>query len=162
MEPLSLVVSQVTISTAASSNPEFVLSGLSFPLTIPPGGSQRFLVTFTPQATGATSGTLSFMDVSGTDPLATESVSGVGTASQGHSVNLSWNASTSQNVIGYNVYRGLQSGGPYNKINSVLDPNLAYKNTSVADRTTYYYVTTSVNSNDEESVYSNEAQPTIP
>jgi len=154
--------SQVTISTAASSNPEFFLSGLSFPLTIPPGGSQGFLVTFTPQATGATSGTLAFMDVSGTDPLASESVSGVGTASQGHSVNLSWNASTSQNVIGYNVYRGLQSGGPYNKINSVLDPNLAYTDTSVADGTTYYYVTTSVNSNDEESVYSNEAQATIP
>jgi hypothetical protein len=154
--------SQVTISAAASSNPEFVLSGLSFPFTIPPGGSEGFLVTFTPQATGATSGTLSFMDVSGTDPLAIESLSGVGTVSQGHSVNLSWNASTSQNVIGYNVYRGLQSGGPYNKINSVLDPNLAYTDTSVADGTNYYYVTTSVNSNDEESVYSNEAQATIP
>jgi hypothetical protein len=154
--------SQVTISTAVSSNPEFVLSGLSFPLTIPPGGSQGFLVTFTPQATGPTSGTLSFMDVSGTDPLATESLSGVGAVSQGHSVNLSWNASTSQNVIGYNVYRGLQSGGPYNKINSVLDPNLAYTDTSVADGTTYYYVTTSVNSNDEESVYSNQAQASIP
>ena len=154
--------SPVTISTAVSSNPEFVLSGLSFPLTIPPGGTQGFLVTFTPQATGPISGTLSFMDVSGTDPLATESLSGVGTVSQGHSVNLSWNASTSQNVIGYNVYRGLQSGGPYNKINSVLDPNLAYTDTSVADGTTYNYVTTSVNSNDEESVYSNQAQATIP
>jgi len=154
--------SQVTISTATSSNPEFVLSGLAFPWTIPPGGSQGFLVTFTPQATGATSGTLSFMDVSGTDPLASESLSGVGTASQGHSVNLSWNASTSQNVVGYNVYRGLQSGGPYNKINSVLDPNLAYTDTSVAGGTTYYYVTTSVNSNDEESVYSNEAHAAIP
>ena len=154
--------SQVTIFTAASSNPEFVLSGLSFPFTIPPGGSQGFLVTFTPQATGATSGTLSFTDVSGTDPLAIESLSGVGAVTQGHSVNLSWNASTSQNVIGYNVYRGLQSGGPYNKINSVLDPNLAYTDTSVADGTTYYYVTTSVNSNEEESGYSNEAQATIP
>jgi hypothetical protein len=49
--------SQVTISSATSSNPEFVLSGLSFPLTIPPGGRQGFLVTFTPQATGLTSGT---------------------------------------------------------------------------------------------------------
>jgi Abnormal spindle-like microcephaly-assoc'd, ASPM-SPD-2-Hydin len=154
--------SQVTISTATSSNPEFVVSGLSFPLTIPPGGHQEFLVTFTPQATVATSGTLSFMDVSGTDPLATESLSGVGTVSQGHSVNLSWNASTSENVIGYNVCRGLQSGGPYSKINSALDPNLSYTDTSVDDGTTYYYVTTSVNSNDQESVYSNEAQATIP
>jgi hypothetical protein len=154
--------SEVTISSATSSNPEFVLSGLSFPLTIPAGGSQGFLVNFTPQATGAASGTISFEDVSGTDPLATESLNAVGIVSQGHSVNLSWNASTSENVIGYNVYRGLQSGGPYNKINSVIDPNLAYTDTSVADGTTYYYVTTSVNSNDEESVYSNQAQATIP
>jgi hypothetical protein len=54
--------------------------------------------------------------------------------------------------------------GPNHKINSVLDPNLAYRDTSLADGTTYYYVTTSVNSNDEEyeeSVYSNEAQATI-
>jgi hypothetical protein len=94
-----------------------------------------------------------------------KSVSGVGRVSQGHSVNLSCNASTSQKVIGYNVFRGPQSGGLYNKINSILDPNLAYWDTSVADGTTYNYVTTSVNSNDkenEESVYSNEAQATIP
>jgi hypothetical protein len=52
------------------------------------------------------------MDVSGTDPLATESVSGVGTVWQGHSVNLSWNASTPQKVMGHNVFRGLQSGRP--------------------------------------------------
>jgi hypothetical protein len=55
--------------------------------------------------------------------------------------------------------------GPYNKINSVLDPNLADRDTSVADGTTYYYLTASVNSNDEEyqeSVCSNEAQATIP
>jgi fibronectin type 3 domain-containing protein len=91
-----------------------------------------------------------------------KSVSGVVRVSQGHSVNLSWNASTFQKVIGYNVFRGLQSGGPYNKINSILDPNLAYRDTSVADGTTYYYLTASVNSSAEESVYSNEAQATIP
>jgi hypothetical protein len=76
------------------------------------------------------------MDVSGTDPLATESVSGVGRVSQGHSVNLSWNASTSHKVIGYNAFRGLQSGGPCNKINSILYPNLACRDTSIADGTT--------------------------
>jgi len=153
---------QVIISSATSSSAEFTLSGLSFPLTIPAGGSQGFLVTFSPQASGMASATLVFLDVAGTTPLAVESLNGVGTVSQGHTVDLSWNASTSQNVIGYNVYRGTTSGGPYTKINSVLDPNTSYTDSSVADDTTYYYVSTAVNSSDEESGYSNEAQATIP
>jgi len=159
---LTAADTQVTISSAVSSNPEFTVSGLTFPFTIPPWGSQAFTVTFAPTANGAAFATLSFMDVSGTIPLAVESLSGVGTVSQGHSVDLSWNASTSQNVIGYNIYRGNTTGGPYSKINSVLDPSTVYTDTSVADGNTYYYVTTAVNSDNEESVYSNQAQATIP
>jgi len=159
---LNAADTQVTISSAVSSNPEFTLSGLTFPFTIPPWGSQAFTVTFAPTVNGAASATLSFMDVSGTIPLAVESLSGVGTVSQGHSVDLSWNASTSQNVIGYNIYRGNTSGGPYRKINSVLDPSTVYTDTSVTDGNTYYYVTTAVNSDNEESGYSNQAQATIP
>ncbi len=151
----------VTISSATSSSVEFTLSGLSFPVTIPAGGSQGFLVTFIPQESGAASATLTFQNAS-SSPLAVESLNGIGVVSQNHSVDLSWNASTSQNVIGYNVYRGGQSGGPYSKINSVLDPSTVYTDTSVIDGNTYYYVTTAVNSDNQESVYSNEAQAVIP
>ncbi len=159
---LNAADTQVTISSAVSSNPEFTVGGVTFPFTIPPWGSQAFTVTFAPTVNGAVSATLSFMDVSGTNPLAVESLSGVGTVSQGHSVDLSWNASTSQNVIGYNVYRGNTSGGPYSKINPLLDPSTVYTDTSVADGKTYYYVTTAVNSDNAESAYSNQAQATIP
>lgn len=151
----------VTISSAVSSSPDFTLSGASFPLTIPAWGSQGFLVTFAPQASGPVSATLSFMDVSGT-ALAVESLNGVGAASNGHSVDLSWNASTSRDVIGYNIYRGTKSGGPYRKINSVLDAATVYTDTSIRNGTTYYYVTTAVDSNNEESVYSNEAPASVP
>ena len=152
----------VTISSAVSSSAEFTLSGLTFPFTIPPGGNQGFTVTFAPQASGVVSATITFLDVEGTSPLATEPLDGVGSVSDGHSVDLSWNASTSKNVIGYNVYRGTTSGGPYTKINSVLDASTVYTDTSVDDGDTYYYVTTAVNSENEESVYSNEAQAIIP
>ncbi len=38
-------------------------------------------------------------------------------------VALSWTASGSPGVAGYNIYRGTTSGGPYTKMNSSLDPN---------------------------------------
>jgi Abnormal spindle-like microcephaly-assoc'd, ASPM-SPD-2-Hydin/Transmembrane protein 131-like N-terminal len=158
---LTAAADQVTISSALSSSSEFTLSGLSFPVTIPPGGSQGFMVTFAPQTSGPTSAAISFVDANGI-PLAVEPLNGTGVSPQDHSVSLSWNASTSQNVVGYNVYRSDQSGGPYTKINPVLDSTTSYTDTSVVDGDTYYYVTTAVNSDNEESGYSNQAQATIP
>jgi fibronectin type 3 domain-containing protein len=79
-----------------------------------------------------------------------------------HSVSLSWTASISQDVIGYNIYRGTKSGGPYSKINSVLNASTVYTDTSVVDGMTYYYVSTAVNSSNQESAYSNQAQAIIP
>ncbi len=161
MANLTATGSQVTISSVLSSSAEFTWSGLSFPVTIPPGGSQEFTVTFTPQASGTSSAAILFQGENGT-PLAVEPVSGTGIGSQDHSVSLSWNTGTSQDVIGYNIYRSNQSGGPYTKINSALDASTAYTDTSVTDGNTYYYVTTAVNSENEESGYSNQAQATIP
>lgn len=54
------------------------------------------------------------------------------------------------------------SGGPYTKIDSALDPSTNYPDSTVADGQTYCYVTTAVNSNNEESTYSNQAQAVIP
>ncbi len=157
----SVAASSVTISSAKISNEKFSLSGISFPLIIQAGGIQGFLVAFTPRTSGVASGTLTFLDDS-RNPLAVESLYGVGTVSQGQSVDLSWNASFSKNVTGYNVYRGTQSGGPYRQINPILNASTVYTDTSVANGTTYYYVTTAVNSENQESVYSNEAQAIIP
>jgi hypothetical protein len=90
------------------------------------------------------------------------SLNSVGITSRGNRVDLMWNPSTSQEVIGYNIYRSKKSGGPYRKINPVLNPSTIYCDTSVADGKTYYYVTTAVTSDDQESAYSNQAQATIP
>jgi len=78
-----------------------------------------------------------------------------------HSVSLSWTASTST-VVGYNVYRGGTSGGPYTRINSALDSNTSYMDSSVQAGQTYYYVTTAVDSTGAESAYSNQVQGVIP
>src|SRR5262249_7898928 len=85
-----------------------------------------------------------------------------GTPLQGapHNVTLSWNPSTSANIVGYNVYRGNTAGGPYAQIGFVA--GTSYVDTGVSAGQTYFYVATSVDSNNKESVYSTQAQATIP
>jgi len=78
-----------------------------------------------------------------------------------HTVSLSWTASTST-VSGYNVYRSTTSGSGYSKISSALVASVNYTDSTVANGTTYYYVTTAVDDNGDESSYSNEASAVIP
>jgi fibronectin type 3 domain-containing protein len=75
---------------------------------------------------------------------------------------LSWNASTSPSITGYNVYRGNISGGPYSKVNSALDALLSYSDGTVQSGQTYYYVTTALDSAGAESSYSSEVQAVVP
>jgi fibronectin type 3 domain-containing protein len=78
-----------------------------------------------------------------------------------HDVTLNWNASISSGIMGYNVYRGTGSGGPYLKLNSGTIVTTSYTDT-VQSGQTYYYVVTAMNSGSQESVYSNEVAATIP
>ena len=150
----------VTVSAATSSNAEFTLGGLSLPATIAAGQSAAFTVTFAPQASGASSGSITFTSNATNGPF-TAGFTGSGIAAPQHSVNLSWNASTST-VTGYNVYRVSQTGGPYVAVNSSPDPTTSYVDNSVVGGQTYYYVVTAVDSSGTESVYSNQVQAVIP
>jgi len=76
-------------------------------------------------------------------------------------VSLSWAASTST-VVGYNVYRGTQSGGPYAVLNSAADASTTYTDSTVQAGQTYYYVVTAVDGSGNESVNSNQAQAVVP
>src|SRR6266436_2456483 len=150
----------VTVSSATSSNGEFALSGLSLPATIAAGRSATFTLTFAPQASGATSGSISFSSNAASAPSAA-SVTGTGTSAAQHSVSLSWTASTST-VSGYKVYRGSQSGGPYVAVNSTPDANTSYTDSSVMASQSYYYVVTAVDASGAESGYSNQVQAVVP
>jgi Fibronectin type 3 domain-containing protein len=87
-------------------------------------------------------------------------MSGTGTAATQHSVDLSWNTSTG--AVGYNVYRGTVSGGPYSKINSALNATAVFVDNTVVSGQTYYYVATAVDGSSNESGYSNQVQAVIP
>jgi len=78
-----------------------------------------------------------------------------------HFVSLSWTASTSLDIAGYNVYRGSASGGPYTLLNSSLVLGTAFTDSTVAAGQAYYYVCTAVDTNNNESVYSNTAAATV-
>lgn len=83
------------------------------------------------------------------------------TPQQVHSVALSWNASTST-VSGYNIYRSTIRGSSYLRVNSSLVASLNYTDSTVQNGATYFYVTTAVDSNANESAYSNEVSAVIP
>lgn len=68
-----------------------------------------------------------------------------------HIVNLSWNATTSPDIAGYNVYRSANSAGPYSLVNASLIPFLFYSDSSVSNTTEYFYQATAVNSANQES-----------
>jgi hypothetical protein len=150
----------VTVSSASTGSSEFVLSGINLPTTLAAGQSAGFTVTFTPSAAGTANATLSFTS-NATNAPTKQSLSGTGIA-PAHNVALTWNASTSSNVVGYNVYRGTVSGGPYSRINSSLDASTSYTDNTVAAGTTYYYVVTAVDSSSDESGYSNQTTANVP
>jgi hypothetical protein len=83
-------------------------------------------------------------------------------AQQTHSVALSWNASSTSGVTGYNVYRSTVSGAGYIKISSTLGTVFSYTDTTVANGTTYYYVTRAVDASGIESDNSNQASAMVP
>jgi hypothetical protein len=81
-----------------------------------------------------------------------------------HPTILTWGASTSSNVAGYNVYRSTTSGGTYTKLNSALIVGaLTFTDATSQPGQVYFYVATAVDSSGNESAYSNPpVQATIP
>jgi hypothetical protein len=91
-----------------------------------------------------------------------------------HWVQLSWMESDAT-AVGFNLYRGTQTGGPYNTVvnSSVIMASAACTGSgtitcnfvdsgNLVSGTTYFYVVRAVNSGSVESVNSNEASATIP
>ncbi len=74
----------------------------------------------------------------------------------GRELDVFWAASDSA-AVGYNLYRGTKSGGPYAKLNSSGLISTFYNDLVVLADTDYYYVATSIDSLGNESPYSMEA-----
>ena len=149
----------VTLSSTSSSNSAFAVGGIMLPITLTAGQSAAFTLTFAPTSTGSASANISFFTSNSTS--ASETANGSGATTQ-HTVDLSWGASTSASISGYNVYRGTSASGPFSKVNSVLDASLSYSDSTVQSGQTYYYATTAVDPSGIESSYSNQVQAVVP
>jgi hypothetical protein len=124
------------------------------------GAKCTIVVMFTPSVTGTEAASLSIADNSSASPQ-TVPLSGAGT----HDAILSWTASaTPPAVVGYNVYRGTTSGGPYpTQLNSTPVNGTTYCDETVQAGQTYYYVVTAVASDDvTQSADSVPASATVP
>jgi hypothetical protein len=79
-----------------------------------------------------------------------------------HVVDLNWNASTLNDIAGYNMYRGAD-GVNWQKINSGgLIASTLYTDSTVANGTTYYYAATAVDIAGVESAKSAAVEVTVP
>ena len=127
----------VVITVANTGSPNSVVSGIFF---------SPVSTTSTPPPTTQTSE--NYMVVMVTTPPAPS-----------HSAVLAWQPVVS--ATGYNVYRGVVSGGPYTKLTATPLASPSYVDIAVIAGTKYYYTTTSIVGG-VESGYSTQVPVTIP
>jgi hypothetical protein len=153
--------SSVTISAATLTGTGFTMSGVTFPVTLTPGQVATLAVQFDPTTAGAATGQLTLTSNSSTGNTATISLTGTGTAPE---VELSWNAPSSSTdpVAGYNIYRSTGGSSSYQLLNSSVNTQTTYVDTTVQNGLVYDYIVESVDASGVVSVPSNTISVTTP
>jgi hypothetical protein len=149
------------ISNVSLTGGSYTLSGVTSGLVLAPDQSAVLTVNFDPKTTGNLPGQVTISSNDTNSPLVIQ-LSGTGAQkAQQHSVTLNWDKSAGY-VTGYFVYRSSKPSGPYAKLNAQATPEASYTDNSVVGGQTYYYVVTSVNSENIESAYSEQLSVTVP
>jgi len=151
--------STVQILQISVSGTGYSLSGAGTPVGLSAGQTLTFSIIFDPTVSGSATGTVTVTSNATGSPT---TISLSGTDDPPHSVLLNWTESNPTG-LSYYVYRSTTSGSGYAKLNASSPASaMTYTDTTVQNQTTYYYVTTAVDSTGTESVYSPEAQAIIP
>ena len=161
----------VYLSAATTSAMQVNLSSSSSALQVPaaltvPAGASTGGFTATASALTATQTvtlTATANGVSQTLAIQLEGSSGT-PSSTPHKVQLSWNApsATSDPIVGYKIYRATGTSTNYVSLNSSVDTQTTYTDSSVQGGNTYEYVVRSVDKAGVESSPSNPTTVTIP
>ena len=154
--------SPVTVNSSTLTGTGFSLSQ-GFPVVLNPSQTLTLQVQFDPTTAGNFSGQLTISSNSTTGSTAQVALTGAGTAPAAHEVDLSWNApaSSTDPVMGYNIYRATGSGALV-LITSSPDLTLAFADKNVTSGASYSYVAKSVDASGVESAPSNQVTVTIP
>ena len=152
--------SYVTISNLVLSGAGFNASDLPTGYIVPPGGSLVLNVIFAPSSSGNVTGSLVISSDSTGSPL-TISLSGAGLQPVPHSITLAWDPGPSS-VVGYYVYRSTDFGGPFTKLNFARITATTFTDPTAMSGGTYYYVVTSVDAANVESLYSDQMTIVVP
>jgi len=143
------------------------MSGATFPVTLNPSLALTLDVSFDPQTAGPVSSQLTIVSNASTNSTAMVGISGTGVSASGsspHQVTLSWDApsSSSDPVVGYDIYRATSGGSIYELLNSSADAQTTYIDANVQANVTYVYYVTSVDSSGVQSSSSNVVTASIP
>jgi hypothetical protein len=156
--PGSVPISITSIASTgadATDFPETDTCGAS----VAAGGNCTIAILFAPSAAGARAASLTITDNAADSP---QSVALSGTGA--HDIILSWTASATSGIAGYNIFRGTTSGGESTTpMNSLPIAGTTYVDENVLAGQTYYYIVTALGSSGTaQSGASAEASATVP
>jgi hypothetical protein len=139
----------------------FTLSNEAWPVTLNPGGELTLNVQFEPTVAGAAIGQLTINSNSSAGSSVVIGLNGTGEA---HTVELSWDApgSSSDPIVGYNVYRAPGGSATFQLLNSVGAGETIVLDNSVQSGQVYEYIVESVDSSGNQSAPSNLISVTVP
>jgi len=153
----------VTVSAVTLTGTGFTVSEATFPKTLSSGQAVTLSVVFDPTVAGAATGQLTVTSNSSTNGTAVIALTGTGEAVS-YTVNLTWDAPSESTdlVAGYNVYRSPTGGSSYKLLNSSVETQTAYVDSTVSAGSSYDYIVESVDSSGDQSIPSNMFAATIP
>jgi hypothetical protein len=153
------VLSITSLAVGGANSGDFAETADTCGSSVVAGGNCTIGVTFTPSLAGAETASITVTDNAGGSPQ-TVALSGTGI----HDVILTWTASATSGVAGYNVYRGTSSGGESSTpLNPTLITGTTLTDSNVLAGQAYYYVVAAVaDGGTEQSPCSSEVSATVP
>jgi hypothetical protein len=153
----------VTVNSATVTGTGFSLAGSTFSATLTPGQTATLGVQFDPTAAGAVTGSLTITSTSSTSGTVVIPLTGTGTTSS-YAVDLTWDAPTSSTdpIAGYNVYRAPSGSSMYQLLNSSVDTQTTYTDSTVQSGQSYDYIVESVDDSGVASAPTSPIAVTIP
>jgi hypothetical protein len=154
----------LTISAETLTGTGFTMSGVTFPVTLNPGQTATLDLQFDPTTSGAATGSVTLTSNAIGAGTATIALSGTGVSATGYEVQLTWDAPTSSTdpVVGYNIYRAVSGSSSYTLLNSSVNDPTSYTDATVQDGTSYTYEVMSVDASGVQSAPSNTYTAAIP